>query len=246
MYAERLHRENIPILAVPKTMDNDVFGTDYTIGFSTAITRSVELIHQLRTSSGSHERISVIELFGRKIGEVCLVTSYLASADRCIIPEIPFEPERLLNLLLDDRSNNPSKYAMVLMSEGAQYYDPSISEIPGFNEDQGLPVGRLTAEFIKTEGNVSTLYQHLAYLMRSGVSDSLDLMVASNFANLTVELIKSNKLGSMVSLKDGHYTHTPVTIVAENRKTLDVENFYNPEAYLPNIKSIMDMPLFLY
>jgi len=246
VYADRLHNENIPIIAIPKTMDNDVYGTDYTIGFSTAITRSVELIHQLRTSSGSHERISVIEQFGRKIGEVCLVTAYLASADRCIIPEIPFEPGRLLSLLLDDRRKNPSKYAMVLMSEGAQYFEPSISETPGFNEDQGLPVGRLTAEFIKTEGKVSTLYQHLAYLMRSGVSDSLDLMVASNFANLAVELIQSKNLGRMVSLKDGHYTHVPVTIIAENRKKLDVANFYNPEEYCPNIKSIMDMPLFLY
>lgn len=246
IYADHLQRENIPIIAIPKTMDNDVYGTDYTIGFSTAITRSVKLIHQLRTSSGSHERVSVVELFGRKIGEVCLITAYLASADRCIIPEIPFDPDRLLGLLLEDRAKNPSKYAIVLMSEGARFIDSSFSGIPKSNEDQVLPVGRLTAEFIKTEGKVSTLYQHLAYLMRSGVSDSLDLMVASNFANLAVELIKSKRLGRMVSLQNGHYTHVPVTILAENKKRLDIDKFYNPEAYCPNIKSIKDMPLFLY
>jgi 6-phosphofructokinase 1 len=246
MYADRLHRENIPVIAIPKTMDNDVHGTDYTIGFSTAITRSVELIHQLRTSSGSHERISVIELFGRKIGEVCLVTAYLASADRCIIPEIPFEPERLLSLLLADREINPSKYAMVLVSEGARFCDSSFLDNVNLNIDQVLPVGRLTAEFIQREGKVSTLYQHLAYLMRSGASDSLDLMVASNFANLAVELIRENKFGRMVSLKNGHYTHTPVTLLAENKKKLDVANFYDPKEYCPKFKSIMDMPLFLY
>ena len=174
-------------------MDNNVYGTEYTIGFSTAITRSIELIHQLRTSSGSHERISVIEQFGGTTGEVCLVTTYLSSADRCIIPEIPFDPERLLTLLMEDRENNPSKYSMVIVSEGAHPEDPNLLDIPTLDENQRFPAGRYTAEFFKSRGKVSSLYQHLAYLMRSGVSDSLDLMVASNYANFAVELIKSNE-----------------------------------------------------
>ena len=126
-YGARLHADNIPVVAIPKTMDNDVFGTDYTIGFSTAITRSVELINILRTSSGSHERIAVVELFGRNSGETCLMTSYLASVDRTLIPEVPFDLDKLIHLLIEDRNNNPSRYAMVLISEGARLIDDQIT-----------------------------------------------------------------------------------------------------------------------
>jgi 6-phosphofructokinase len=127
-YGERLHREGFPVVAIPKTMDNDVYGTDYCIGFGTAVTRSVQIIHQLRTSAGSHERIAVIELFGRNSGETSLISSYLAGVDRAIISEVPFDPEKLAELVMRDKQTNPSNYAIVTISEGAHMVGGKVVE----------------------------------------------------------------------------------------------------------------------
>jgi 6-phosphofructokinase len=248
-YGARLHAENIPVVAIPKTMDNDVFGTDYTIGFSTAITRSVELINILRTSSGSHERIAIVELFGRNSGETCLMTSYLASVDRSLIPEVPFDLDKLTRLLIEDRNNNPSRYAMVLISEGARLIDDRIigtSQDEMTDNDQVLPIGRLTEELINRKGKFNTLYQHLAYLMRSGVPDSLDLMVAKNYANLAMDLITKRHYGRMVALKSGRYTHVAADTVTQGAKRVDVDEFYDVENYCPKVRSIEGTPMFLY
>ncbi|MFC2043124.1 6-phosphofructokinase [Chloroflexota bacterium] len=248
-YGARLHAENIPVVAIPKTMDNDVFGTDYTIGFSTAITRSVELINILRTSSGSHERITVVELFGRNSGETCLMTSYLASVDRALIPEVPFDLDKLIHLLIEDRNNNPSRYAMVLISEGARFLDNRIIETSRdviTNDNQVLPIGRLTVELIKRKCKFNTLYQHLAYLMRSGVPDSLDLMVAKNYANLAMDLITERQYGRMVALQGGRYTHVAADTVTQGVKRVNVDEFYDAENYCPKVRSIEGTPMFLY
>lgn len=246
-FASRLYMENVPIVGIPKTMDNDVHGTDYTIGFSTAITRSVELIKILRTSSGSHERLAVVELFGRKSGATCWVTAYVASVDRAIIPEVPFDPEKLSSLLVEDRLNNASRYAMLVISEGARFLNTITEEYPEADKTKYYTpsiIGRITADIIQKTTKVNTLYQHLAYLMRSGEPDSLDLMVAINFANVTMDLINSRNFGKMVALQEGRYTHIPIITVIQGEKRVDVDEFYDRELYRPKVRSILNKPMF--
>jgi 6-phosphofructokinase len=248
-YGARLHEENFHIIAIPKTMDNDVFGTDYCIGFSTAITRSVQFIHQLRTSAGSHERLAIIELFGRNSGETCLISSHLAGVDRAIISEVPFDPERLAQLLLSDRENNPSNYAMMTISEGARFSGGKIIEYgqaDAFGHKKLGGIGMLTAEALKEITGLNTIYQQFAYLMRSGAPDSLDLMVAVNYANLTMDLIGSRQFGRMVALQGGRYTHVPANTVSMGMKRVDVDELYDSQNYRPRIRSVYDKPMFLY
>ena len=173
-YGARLYEENFPIVAIPKTMDNDVFGTDYCIGFSTAITRTVNFIHQLRSTSGSHERLAVIELFGRNCGKSCLISSYLAGVDRAIISEVPFDAHKLTSLLMEDQGKNPSRYALVAISEGAQFIEGEIiesGEEDAYGHKRLGGIGMATAEAIKKISGKTTLYQQLAYLMRSGAPE---------------------------------------------------------------------------
>ncbi|MFP4150022.1 MAG: 6-phosphofructokinase, partial [Nitriliruptoraceae bacterium] len=190
-YALRLHEEGFPVIAIPKTMDNDVHGTDYCIGFSTAVTRSVEFIHQLRTSTGSHERIAVVELFGRYSGETSLIAAYLASVDRAIISEVPFDPERLAALLMEDKRRSPSNYAMVTVSEGATYTGGDIllsGEEDAYGHRKLGGIGEVTGAMIKELTGEDIISQQLGYLMRSGRPDSLDLMVATNYAVMAADL----------------------------------------------------------
>ena len=248
-YGSRLFKENFPIIAIPKTMDNDVYGTDYCIGFSTAVTRSVDFINQLRTTSGSHERLTVIELFGRNSGETCLISAYLASADRAIISEVPFDPDKLGELLVRDRQNNPSRYAIVAISEGARFTDGSIiqtGEKDAYGHQRLGGIGLMTAERIKQTTGKGTLYQQLSYLMRTGIPDSLDLMVAANFANLAMDLVSEQRFGRMVALQEGRYTHVPANIVSQGIRRVDVEDLYDSENYRPKLHKVEGMPMFLY
>jgi ATP-dependent phosphofructokinase / diphosphate-dependent phosphofructokinase len=248
-YGARLHEEGFPILAIPKTMDNDVYGTDYCIGFSTAVTRSVQFIHQLRTSIGSHERLGIIELFGRNSGETCLISSYLAGTDRSIISEVPFDPEKLAAMLVEDRNRNPSSYAIVAISEGARFIGGKIIEYgqaDAFGHKKLGGIGILTAEALKEITGVNTIYQQLSYLMRSGAPDSLDLMVAINYANIAMDLIVKRQFGSMVSLQGGRYTHVPANSVSQGSKRVDVNELYDVERYRPRIQKMEDKPMFLY
>ena len=177
------------------------------------------------------------------------MTSYLASVDRALIPEVPFDLDKLIHLLIEDRNNNPSRYAMVLISEGARFIDDRIigtSRDEITNDDQVLPIGRLTVELIKRKGKFNTLYQHLAYLMRSGVPDSLDLMVAENYANLVMDLITKRQYGRMVALQGGRYTHVAADTVTQGVKRVDVDEFYDTENYCPKVRSIEGTPMFLY
>jgi 6-phosphofructokinase 1 len=248
-FSARLYELNFPIVSIPKTMDNDVFGTDYCIGFSTAVTRSVQIIHQLRTSSGSHERLTIIELFGRSCGETCLISSYLAAVDRAIIPEVPFDPERLTRFLVDDRRNNPSQYAMVAVSEGARFSDRPAPEpvTTGSSERRRLSgIGLEIASAIKHFSGLDTIYQQLGYLMRSGAPDSLDLMVAVNYAQLAMDLINTQNFGHMVALQAGHYTHVPANTSSQGVKRVDVNELYDAEQYRPRLRSVKHKPMFLY
>ncbi len=248
-FGERLHREGLPVIAVPKTMDNDVYGTDYCIGFSTAVTRSVNFIHALRTSTGSHERIAVVELFGRYCGETSLVAAYLSGADRAIISEVPFDPERLARLVVEDKRANPSNYAMITISEGARAAGGEMSlsgeedpyghrKLGGIGAETGAMLKRLTGEDI--------VFQQLSYLMRSGAPDSLDLMVAVNYANMAVDLALEGTSGRLVALSRGTYTDVPLSTVASGKKRVDVEELYDAEQYRPKVRHVMGKPMFLY
>jgi 6-phosphofructokinase 1 len=248
-YGERLHREGIRVLAIPKTMDNDVYGTDYCIGFSTAVTRSVQFIHQLRTSTGSHERIAVVELFGRNSGETSLISSYLAGVDRALISEVPFDPELLAELVLKDKRDNPSNYAMVTVSEGAHMIGGKVveyGEADAYGHQKLGGIGEITGEALKKLTGEGIINQKVSYLMRSGAPDALDLMVATNFANMAVNLVKNDVSGRMVALRDGKYTHIPMNTVTSGVKRVDVDELYDVKAYRPRIRHIMGKPMFLY
>jgi 6-phosphofructokinase 1 len=212
-YALRMHQEGIPVVAIPKTMDNDVKGTDYCIGFSTAVTRSVGFIHNLRTSAGSHERIAVIELFGRYSGETSLIAAYLSGVERAIISEVPFEPEKLANFLMKDKANNPSNYAMVTISEGAKIQGGEMvmrGKEDAYGHKKLGGIGAITGDLIKEHTGANIIYQQVAYLMRTGSPDSLDLMVGSNYAIMAADLAVSDRYGRLVALRDGIYTNVPL------------------------------------
>ena len=248
-YGERLHSEGFPVVAIPKTMDNDVYGTDYCIGFSTAVTRSVQFIHQLRTSTGSHERIAVIELFGRNSGETSLISSYLAGVDRAIISEVPFDPEKLAELVLRDKRNNPSNYAMVTISEGAHIVGGKVveyGETDAYGHRKLGGIGEITGEALKQLTGEKMSIQRLAYLMRSGAPDALDLMVAVNFANMAMDLIGDRVSGRMVALRDGTYTHIPMSTVTSGIKRVDVDELYDKDQYRPKVRHVLGKPMFLY
>jgi 6-phosphofructokinase 1 len=248
-YGERLHSEGFPVVAIPKTMDNDVYGTDYCIGFSTAVTRSVQFIHQLRTSTGSHERIAVVELFGRNSGETSLISSYLAGVDRAIISEVPFDPEKLAELVLKDKRSNPSNYAMVTISEGAHMLGGKVveyGETDAYGHRKLGGIGQITGEALKKLTGENMIIQRLAYLMRSGAPDALDLMVAVNFANMAMDLIGDRVSGRMVALRDGTYTHIPMSTVTSGIKRVDVDELYDKEQYRPKVRHVLGKPMFLY
>ncbi|GAB4281345.1 MAG: 6-phosphofructokinase [Candidatus Promineifilaceae bacterium] len=248
-YGERLHREGFPVVAIPKTMDNDVYGTDYCIGFSTAVTRSVQFIHNLRTSTGSHERIAVVELFGRNSGETSLISSYLAGVDRAIISEVPFDPERLAELVMQDKRNNPSNYAMVTISEGAHMIGGKVveyGEADAYGHKKLGGIGAITGEALKKITGENIIYQQVSYLMRSGAPDALDLMVAFNYANLAVTLATNGVSGRMVALRDGTYTHIPMSTVTSGIKRVDVDELYDVNNYLPKVRHVLGKPMFLY
>jgi 6-phosphofructokinase len=247
-YGVRLHKEGFPVVAVPKTMDNDVFGTDYCIGFSTAVTRSVDLITNIRTSVGSHERIGVIELFGRNSGETSLISAYLAYVDRAIIPEVPVDITKLTNFLMEDKRNNPSNYAIVTISEGAIIEGGDVieyGEADAYGHRKLGGVGEVAAAEIKRISGQDIIYQQMAYLMRSGAPDSLDRMVAMSYGNLAMQLIKRGDTGKMVALQGGKYTTVPLDILMTEKKRVDVPNFYDAENYRPKVRDFLGIPMFL-
>jgi 6-phosphofructokinase 1 len=248
-HALRMHDEGVPVIAIPKTMDNDVHGTDYCIGFSTAVTRGVQFIHNLRTSTGSHERIAVIELFGRYSGETSLVTAYLAGVDRAVISEVPFDVDRLGDLLVADKRANPSNYAMVTVSEGATLAGGDMvlsGEEDAYGHRKLGGIGELTAALLKERTGEDMIVQEVGYLMRSGVPDSLDLMVATNYAVMAADLALEGASGRMVALRNGTYTAVPISATREGVKRVDVDELYDVDAYRPKVRHVAGKPMVLY
>jgi 6-phosphofructokinase 1 len=248
-YSVRLHQESFPVVAIPKTMDNDVFGTDYCIGFSTAVTRSVDFITNLRTPTGSHERIAIVELFGRNSGETSLISAYLAGVDRAIISEVHFDPERLAGFLMEDKKSNPSNYAIMTISEGAQMVGGKIVEYgqaDAFGHKKLGGIGAITGDAIQKLTGSHIIYQQVAYLMRSGEPDALDRMVAISYASLATDLILKGDYGHLVALREGKYTIIPVDSISQGKKTVDVDQLYDSENYRPKVTRILNKPMFLY
>ena len=247
-FSAHLAAQGIPVISVPKTMDNDVFGTDYCIGFSTAVSRSVEAINALRTTVESHERIGVIELFGRRSGETALLAGFLAQVDRTVIAEVPANLDTLLPLLADDKASNPARYAMCVISEGASIRgaaeEDHLSKPASQRDDLGI--GHRLGREIGTRLGCGTVIQELAYLMRAGEPDAMDRMVGLAFGALAVQLLQRGERSRMVALKSGNYQHVPIDTLLHGEKTVDVGGLYDPSAYRARLMRVEGMPMFLY
>ena len=248
-YAARLHQEGFAVMAAPKTMDNDVFGTDYCMGFSTAVSRSMEAVEALRTPAGSHERIAVVELFGRNSGETALITGYLADADRTLISEVPFDIKTVADLLAKDRARNPSRYAVLVLSEGAQMTGGEIvesGEADAYGHRKLGGIGEMVGEQIQRLTGIGVLNQKLAYIMRAGPADALDRMVAKNYGTMVVEMLAEGKRGLMAAIQDGRYTAVPVDTCIKGTRRVDVAALYDAQAYRPRVAKVAEKPMFLY
>jgi 6-phosphofructokinase 1 len=248
-YAVRLHKEGVPMVCIPKTMDNDVYGTDYCIGFSTAVTRSVEFINSMRTPSGSHERIAVVELFGRNSGETSLISAYLAGVDRAIISEVDFDIEKLVDFLVHDRNQNPSNYAIMTVSEGAKPLGGEIAqtgEADAYGHQKLGGIGQYIGAEIDRRTGIGVMVQQLGYLMRGGAPDALDRMVATTYGYLAADLMVQRHSGRMVALRDGKYTTISASMITEGKKCVDVEELYDINKYRPKVAHLLGKPMFLY
>jgi ATP-dependent phosphofructokinase / diphosphate-dependent phosphofructokinase len=244
-YAQRLHEEGIKVVAIPKTMDNDVPGTDYCIGFSTCVTRTIELCHRLRTTAGSHERFLVIEVFGRYAGFTALLPTMAGAADRCVIPEFPFDVGLLTELMLHDRSRNPSKYSVCLVSEGATMKGEEEMSFEGAERDQyghrklGGIGDKVAASLKELSGTfdsgkrVNVVNQRLGYLVRCGDPDALDSVVPMAFGNLALDLVLRKVSGRLVSVRSGVYDNVPIGVIAGRKKVVDVMRYYSTDRLRP-------------
>lgn len=252
-YAVRLSQEGVRVVAIPKTMDNDVPGTDYCIGFSTCITRTISLTHDLRTSAGSHERILVLEVFGRYAGFTAMLPTLAGAANRCVIPEYQFDIELLTELLCEDRFTNPSRYSVVLVSEGATYSGGDMifqseekdmfghKKLGGIGDLISQQLKELTPQFNRGEA-IDTITQKLGYLVRCGDPDALDSIVPMAYGNLALDLINKGLHGRLVILRNGRYDNAPIEIVTSSKKLVDVQKFYNTERLRPKYNSFEFMP----
>ena len=252
-YAVRLSQEGVKVVAIPKTMDNDVPGTDYCIGFSTCITRTIELTHDLRTCAGSHERLLVLEVFGRYAGFSAMLPTLAGAANRCVIPEYQFDIERLAELLCQDRYTNPSKYSVVLVSEGASYSGGQMmfqsdeadmfghKKLGGIGDYVSNELKNLSPKFNKGE-TINVINQKLGYLVRCGNPDAMDSIVPMAYGNLALDLISKGMHGRLVILRNGRYDNAPIDIVTSSKKLVDINKFYNTDRLRPQYNSFEFMP----
>lgn len=254
--AVRLSREGVRVVAIPKTMDNDVPGTDYCIGFSTCVTRTIEMINRLRTSAGSHERFLVVEVFGRYAGFTAMLPTMAGAANRCVIPEQPFDIERLTELLSRDRHRNSSKYAIVLVSEGARFGgDMVFADLSrdAFGHAKLGGIGDLVSAELQARSptynqgrTVNVINQKLGYLVRGGDPDAIDSIVPMAYGNLALDLLLKGVHGRLVVLRNGRYDNVPVDVVTSSKKQVNVEKYYSPERMRPHYHNIFEMgPLFI-
>ncbi len=246
-FSEVLVRQGVRLVAVPKTMDNDVQGTDYCIGFSTAMTRAKELIDRQRTTLGSHERIGVFRIFGRDAGFSALHAAYVTSA-RCLIPEAPFELDHLIDLLVEDKRNNPSRYAFIVAAEGASWEGGSVPEygpLDAFGHRRKTNIAEALAEFIRERTGAETVSSELTYDLRSGDPDALDQTVAITFANIAVDLIRDEVPGRMVAIHGGTFVHTTLPDPALGPRRVDVERQYDRARLRPRYADRLGTSIFL-
>lgn len=255
-YSVRLYQEGVKVVAIPKTMDNDVPGTDYCIGFSTCVTRTIHMTNLLRTSAGSHERILVMEVFGRYAGFTALLPTMAGAANRCVIPEFKFKMEHLTELLVQDRRKNPSNYSVVLVSEGATFEGVDMmfanqekdmfghAKLGGIGDAVSARIKELSPQFNQGR-RVETINQHLGYLVRSGDPDAIDSIVPMAYGNLALDLVLKGIHGRLVILKNGRYDNIPVDIVVSTKKLIEVNKHYNTDRLRPVYESFIDKPLFL-
>lgn len=255
-YGVRLFQEGVKVVAIPKTMDNDVPGTDYCIGFSTCVTRTIQMTNSLRTSAGSHERILVLEVFGRYAGFTALLPTMAGAANRCVIPEYKFNADLLTDLLIHDRNLNPSKYSIVLVSEGAMIEGSEMKFTDRTTDAYGHKklggIGDLVSEKIKelspkfNKGRtVNTINQKLGYMVRGGDPDAIDSIVPMAYGNLATDLILNKIHGRLVVLKNGRYDNVPIEVVTSTKKLVNVDRFYNTERLRPKYESFEMKPLFI-
>ena len=254
--AVRLYREGFKTVAIPKTMDNDVPGTDYCIGFSTCVTRTIELANALRTSAGSHERFLVIEVFGRYAGFTAMLPTMAGAANRCVIPEYRFNIERLTELLVYDRNKNPSKYSVVLVSEGAMFEGGEMifqdrttdafghAKLGGIGDLVSIKLTEISPKFNYGK-KVNVINQKLAYLVRGGEPDAIDSIVPMAYGNLALDLILQGIHGRLVVLRNGRYDNLPIDVVTSTKKIVNVDKFYNTERYRPHYHTFAMNPLFI-
>jgi 6-phosphofructokinase len=254
--AVRLYREGVKVIAIPKTMDNDVPGTDYCIGFSTCVTRTIEMVNRLRTSAGSHERFLVVEVFGRYAGFTAMLPTMAGAANRCVIPEHPFDIELLTELLSRDRYRNPSKYAIVLVSEGAKFGGDMVfsdlsrdafghAKLGGIGDLVSAELQALSPKYNQGR-TVNVINQKLGYLVRGGDPDAIDSIVPMAFGNLALDLILKGIHGRLVVLRNGRYDNVPIDVVTSSKKVVNVEKYYSTERMRPHFHYVFDMaPLFI-
>jgi len=256
-YGVRLHKEGFHVVAIPKTMDNDVPGTDYCIGFSTCVSRTIQLTNSIRTSAGSHERFLILEVFGRYAGYTAMLPTLAGAADRCVIPEHKFNIDRLTELLVSDRLKNPSRYSVALVSEGAMFeggemvFEGESADAYGHKKLGGI--GDLVAEEVKNRSakfnkggkKIDVISQKLGYLVRSGEPDAIDSIVPMAYGNLALDLILNKTFGHLVVLREGRYSHLPITTVTATKKFVDVNDQYDTERLRPKYNSFSNKPLFL-
>jgi 6-phosphofructokinase len=255
-YAVHLSQQGVKVIAIPKTMDNDVPGTDYCIGFSTCVTRTIEMTHNLRTTAGSHERILVIEVFGRYAGFTALLPTMAGAANRCVIPEYKFKIERLTELLTEDRFTNPSHYSVVLVSEGAMFEEGEMvfqkdekdmyghKKLGGFGDLVSDQIKEISPTYNKGR-SINVINQRLGYLVRCGNPDAVDSIVPMAFGNLALNLVLEHAHGRLVSLRNGRYDNVPLEVVSSGKKGVDVDKYYNRDRLRPYYESFESKPLFI-
>ena len=255
-YSVRLYQEGVKVIAIPKTMDNDVPGTDYCIGFSTCVTRTIMMTDSLRTSAGSHERFLVLEVFGRYAGFTAMLPTMAGAANRCVIPEYKFKIENLTELLAQDRYRNPSKYSVVLVSEGAMFEGGEMvfkdtakdayghAKLGGIGDLVSVKLQELSSTYNKGKP-IDVINQKLGYLVRGGNPDAIDSIVPMAYGNMALDLILKGIHGRLIVLKNGRYDNVPIDVVTSSKKLVNIEKYYNTERLRPSYKSFEMQPLFI-
>jgi ATP-dependent phosphofructokinase / diphosphate-dependent phosphofructokinase len=246
-YAARLDKLGVKVVAIPKTMDNDVRNTEYCIGFSTAVTRAMDAIQRQRTTVGSHERVGIFRVFGRDAGFTALYTAYVTSI-RCCIPEFTVNLDHLITLLLEEKRVTPSNYVLIVLSEGAKWEGYTVQEYgepDAFGHRRKASIGEALAMEIGKRSNEECIVSDLTYDLRSGEPDFTDKLVAATFGNIAMDAVLAGRSGVMAALVHGCYTLAPIPDPALGPRKVDLDNMYNKNRYRPNYSSKMGLPIFL-